>query len=147
MDTKKQKLQEIDRKIREKVNELELAEAKLNDLPWFHSIIKQPGFIITRLNRLNLRSAASLRLCRVSLAVQRYRLANGKLPEKIDEIAPRFIDAVPLDPFDGKPIRYKKLDKGYVVYSVGKDGVDNGGLEMTAENKKGEYDEAFTVKR
>ncbi len=41
--------------------------------------------------------------------------------------------------FDGQPLRYKKLAKGYVVYSVGEDGKDDGGDE-----KK---DITFTVER
>ncbi len=32
-----------------------------------------------------------------------------------------------LAPFDGKPLRYKKAAHGVIVYSVGEDGVDNGG--------------------
>jgi hypothetical protein len=46
---------------------------------------------------------------------------------------------LPLDPFDGQPLRYKKLPKGYVVYSNGEDGKDDGGDE-----KK---DITFTVER
>jgi len=36
---------------------------------------------------------------------------------------------MPLDPFDGAPLRYKPLAKGYVVYSIGPDGHDDGGKE------------------
>jgi hypothetical protein len=35
---------------------------------------------------------------------------------------------VPLDPFDGQPLRCKLLPDGVVVYSVGYDGADNGGV-------------------
>jgi hypothetical protein len=34
---------------------------------------------------------------------------------------------LPVDPFDGKPLRSKRLPDGIVVYSVGPDGVDDGG--------------------
>lgn len=34
---------------------------------------------------------------------------------------------VPLDAYDGKPIRYRRLADGVVVYSVGADGKDDGG--------------------
>ena len=37
--------------------------------------------------------------------------------------------AMPDDPFNGRPLRYKKLVKGYAVYSVGEDGKDDGGDE------------------
>jgi len=42
---------------------------------------------------------------------------------------PTYLDAVPKDPFDGKELRYKKLETGFVVYSIGKDGNDDGGKE------------------
>ena len=34
---------------------------------------------------------------------------------------------VPIDPFDGKPLRLTTKDGAIVVYSVGKDQVDDGG--------------------
>ena len=39
---------------------------------------------------------------------------------------PEFLPAVPLDGFDGKPVRYSPAKK--VVYSVGEDGLDSGGM-------------------
>jgi hypothetical protein len=74
-----------------------------------------------------------------AIATERYRLANGKLPDKLDELVLAYLSAVPTDPFTGQPLRYKKLAKGYVVYSVGEDGKDDGGDE-----KK---DITFTVER
>jgi hypothetical protein len=34
---------------------------------------------------------------------------------------------LPIDPFDGAPLRYRIDATEYVIYSVGKDGVDQGG--------------------
>jgi len=40
------------------------------------------------------------------------------------------VDALlPVDPFTGQPLRFRKLETGYVVYSVGENGVDDGGEE------------------
>jgi hypothetical protein len=75
------------------------------------------------------RLQAQLRAVRVALSVERYRIANGALPESLGALVPKFLTAVPTDPFDGQPLRYKKLANGYVVYSIGEDGVDNGGTE------------------
>jgi hypothetical protein len=52
---------------------------------------------------------------------------------------PALLDRVPKDPFDGQPIRYCKLDKGYVVYSVGEDRKDDKGLSKA--------DVVFSVRR
>ena len=35
--------------------------------------------------------------------------------------------SVPLDPYDGKPMRLAMLDGKPVIYSVGRDGKDDGG--------------------
>ncbi|MGO9243988.1 MAG: hypothetical protein ACLPT4_12775 [Verrucomicrobiia bacterium] len=83
---------------------------------------------------------AYIRLLLAALGVEKYRLVNGLLPEKISDLAPA---EVPVDPFDGQPLRYKKLAKGYVVYSVGEDGVDNGGTEGFCPGT----DITFTVER
>jgi hypothetical protein len=66
--------------------------------------------------------AAALRAARGAIAVERYRLAHGAAPENVDHI--------PIaDPFNGQPLRFKKLALGYVVYSVGDDERDDGGDE------------------
>jgi hypothetical protein len=87
----------------------------------------------------NLRLVAEIRTARAALEVERLRLTTGHLPETLAELSPAMTKTVLLDPFDGQPLRYKKLAKGYVVYSVGEDGKDDGGDE-----KK---DITFTVER
>jgi hypothetical protein len=37
------------------------------------------------------------------------------------------MSAIPFDPFTGKELRLGKFDQGIVIYSVGPDGIDNGG--------------------
>ena len=83
----------------------------------------------------DLKCRARLRTARTALAVEQFRQANGRLPKTLDELVPAYLSAVPLDPFDGKPLRYKLLDKGYVVYSIGRDEIDDGGAEMDDEHK------------
>jgi hypothetical protein len=93
---------------------------------------------------------ANVRLARTALAVERFRLASGILPENLNELVPQFLSAVPMDPFDGQPLRYHRLTNGYVVYSVGRDCYDNGGRQKPADWKssdKTNYDITFTVER
>ena len=94
--------------------------------------------------------AARLRLATTALAVERFRLAHGKLPENLNELVPQFLPGVSADPFDGQPLRYHHLAKGYVIYSVGDDRRDDGGREPPRElksNLKPGYDITFTVER
>jgi hypothetical protein len=93
---------------------------------------------------------ANVQLARIALAVERFRLASGTSPENLNELVPQFLSAVPLDPFDGQPLRYHRLAKGYVVYSIGRDGHDDGGREKPANWKSSDkttYDITFTVER
>jgi hypothetical protein len=85
-----------------------------------------------------------------ALAVERFRLERGRLPGKLQELTPQFLEAIPMDPFDGAPLRYRRLDRGYVIYSVDADGHDDGGREPPEHRKftdKTSYDLTFTVER
>lgn len=88
------------------------------------------------------------RATRAGLAVERYRLAHqNALPETLDQLVPQFLAAVPADPFDGKPLRYtKQSPTGYVIYSIAKDRIDNGGKPKEG-GPDHSYDVAFTVRR
>jgi hypothetical protein len=73
------------------------------------------------------RSQAILRCALVGLALERYRDEKGRWPDRLDELAPAYLKPVPLDPFDGRPLRFKRLPDGVLVYSVGPDEQDDGG--------------------
>lgn len=91
--------------------------------PLDHFLI-DPSF---RVIRAYGRHAAILRCLQVALALERYRLRNGCWPQSLDELVPQFLENVPLDPFDGRPLRYADTAEGKVVYSVGFNQVDNRG--------------------
>ena len=56
------------------------------------------------------------------LAGERFRRAhNGALPTDLNELVPTYLPALPRDPFDGQPLRFKPRTTGYVVYSIGSD--------------------------
>lgn len=98
----------------------------------------------------DLANMTRLRLAGVALEVERYRLANDRLPEQLADLVPGFLEAIPLDPYDGQPLRYERLDPGFVVYSIAKDGVDEGGRERPARQRGREepsYDITFIVER
>ena len=68
-----------------------------------------------------------------ALACRRYRAKHGCYPEKLDELVPEFIAAVPLDPFDGKPLRYN--NEHHYVWTVGEELAFNGDVDFTPEGK------------
>lgn len=63
------------------------------------------------------------------VAVRRYQLVHGKLPESL-ELAAREagLAKVPADPYSGQPLLYKVIDGKPIVYSVGFDQKDDGGV-------------------
>ena len=96
--------------------------------------------------KASLEADARLAALHTSLAVESYRLAHsGKIPAGLPELVPDFLPAVPRDPFDGQPLRFKTLPRGYVIYSIGADGVDDGELEKP--NNAVRYDVTITVER
>lgn len=65
---------------------------------------------------------------RLACILERFRRAKGGFPEKLHELVPTFIDAIPKDAFDGKPFRYRRnADGGYDLWSIGSDRKDDGG--------------------
>lgn len=93
------------------------------------------GVILNALATESLKSSVSIvfdqeakrRLTRMALAVSLRRIQLGRWPSSRDEITvPGIMDAIPLDPYDQKPLRYDPVKQ--VIWSVGKDMVDDGGL-------------------
>jgi hypothetical protein len=74
-----------------------------------------------------LRVKALLRVGRVMVAVERFRLMHGRWPDAIDMLVPSFLVAVPIDPFTGRGLILRKLGDGVVIYALGSDQTDNGG--------------------
>ena len=76
-----------------------------------------------RLNKCN--DDVVLSAVRSLLALKAHEIDHNDLPSSLDELVPQYVSKVPLDPFDGKPIKYSKDKK--IIYSVGEDGIDSGG--------------------
>jgi hypothetical protein len=91
------------------------------------------------------RTKARLTALAASLAVERYRLANNALPDTLDALIPRYLASAPRDPMDNQPLRYKRLAAGYVLYSIGTDGIDNGRTRRATA--PGIYDITFTIEK
>lgn len=61
-------------------------------------------------------------------ALERFRLANGALPETLAALVPLFIGRVPDDVVGGGPLKYRRTDdRHFVLYSVGWNEKDDGG--------------------
>ena len=76
-------------------------------------------------------SVARLRLLIAELALQCYRSEQGRGPERLDQLVPKLLKAAPVDPFSGKSLIYRPQGTNWLLYSVGTDGVDDGGVPGT----------------
>ncbi len=64
----------------------------------------------------------------VAIALERYRMDHGEYPGELEALVPAYLDEVPADPFDGEPMRYLLTGDAAVVYSVGANLTDDGGV-------------------
>ena len=68
-----------------------------------------------------------------SIAIERYQRATGAYPEQLTDLVPAYLEAVPTDPWSDQPLLYKPSSpaggtgRGFVLYSVGLNGRDDGG--------------------
>jgi hypothetical protein len=91
------------------------------------------------------RKHAYLRCTIVALAAERFRREKKVWPDSVDQLCPQYLAAVPLDPFDGEPLRCRRVEDGVIIYSVGQDAFDNNdNLDREHPNQSG-VDIAFRL--
>jgi hypothetical protein len=75
------------------------------------------------------------RLLGAHLALRAYQLEQGGLPSDWNEVQRAGLPALAQDAFDpgGQPLRFRRTADGFLLYSVGGDGVDNGGTPRREE--------------
>ena len=85
-------------------------------------------------NRTDRRAAAVLLAIRLFAADH-----GGRLPATLDALVPTYLPAVPADPMSpaGGPLRYVAGTNAGAVYSLGSDGVDDGGSTVSSRSARG----------
>lgn len=66
---------------------------------------------------------------RIVLAVKTYKSRSGSYPASLNDVKTKLKWKLPIDPFSGKDFIYKHDGKGFVVYSIGQNLKDDGGLD------------------
>ena len=67
------------------------------------------------------------RLLAAELALRCYQAEQGHPPARLDDLLTNYLSRVPQDPFSGRPMIYRPQSTNWLLYSVGPDGVDDGG--------------------
>jgi hypothetical protein len=102
------------------------------------SLNGQPQTVIGRAADMKARAAVLV----AAIALERYRIRHHEYPGRLAQLAPDFLATEPLDFCDGKPLRYHPTEPRYVLYSIGLDGVDDGGA--LGDHTSREYRQTMT---
>lgn len=126
-----------------------VVDAKLQSTSQVHLLLHIMMPALLRITNIDIRNIAQLQTARVGLVIERYRLSTGRLPDALSDLVPAYLGSVPKDPFDGNELRYKKLEAGFVVYSIGEDLSDDDGKEKPSRRTKESpnWDVTFIVER
>ncbi|MEM7388185.1 MAG: hypothetical protein AAF514_24895 [Verrucomicrobiota bacterium] len=82
-----------------------------------------------------LKNEATVRLLRLGIALERYRLKNGTYPNALIHLAPEFLETLPMDPITDKPMVYRLEGDRFLLYSLGLNRVDDGGVPDKKKDK------------
>jgi hypothetical protein len=104
-----------------------LQAARLDGAPAWAEITRQVMPAMARVSERQARAEATLGTAQVAAALRLFRDAQGAYPAALDELR-GILPGSPVDPFTGKPYLYRREGSGFVVYSVGSDGQDGGGV-------------------
>ncbi len=97
------------------------------------------GYMFQSLLEKTRKLEANFATTRVGLALAGYaNQHDGELPESLDQLVPDYIDALPLDPMDGEPLRYDREERK--VWSIGRNLTDEGGLPGDAPRYQEPHD-------
>lgn len=83
------------------------------------------GVSIDVYRRTSCVSESMLSAVQVMVALRAFEVREGHMPLELDSLVPEYLASIPLDYFDGNPIRYSP-DR-HLIYSVGSDFADSSG--------------------
>lgn len=112
------------------------ADGMSADLNAKQNYLLHPDYIMARMvvpAVISVSASASLVQARerqvlTAIALERFFLKHVRYPATLKELVPEFATAIPLDPWDGKEVRYRTTAAGrYMLWCVGFDGKDDDG--------------------
>ncbi len=89
--------------------------------------------VFSRSPNLYYRGRCYLDAALATVAVAEHHRRQGRYPDTLDALVPDLLPRVPVDYMDGADLRYCRTADGYVLYSIGADGIDNGGASRNAK--------------
>ena len=99
------------------------------------------------LDRTQPQGRANAETVRLGLALEIYRARFGSYPNSLNALVPDILVKLPLDPFTGNSFLYRISEAELAVYSVGENGIDDGGEVWQTRLNPGADDIAWRVPR
>ncbi|HTU20261.1 MAG TPA: ABC transporter permease [Gemmataceae bacterium] len=94
-------------------NEIELRKSR----EWDGRVFASLGFSRRFRERSFPRQLVNLRACQLKVALRLYQEENGELPAALAALVPRYVKAIPRDPFgDGQPFRYRQSRGEWIIW-------------------------------
>jgi hypothetical protein len=93
-----------------------------------NELVKQPDTVRQMQLQNEQRHRAMLRLLAIELGLIAYRENHNQWPDELESLVPHFLDDIPVDPFSNSRFVFRQYDDSYVLYSIGPNGRDDGGL-------------------
>ena len=81
---------------------------------------------------------ARTELLRLHYAIRAYQLQENRLPKSLTELEGRELKAIPKDPYNDRDFIYLPGKDRYILYSVGPNGVDDGGFVNDKDYRQGD---------
>ncbi len=101
------------------------AEDIIEELPrWSLARMLVPALSRARISFVRDKALRNLLLAEIGLQI--YRKQKGKYPETLVALK-GILEEIPIDPFINEPLKYKRTEDGFLVYSVNDNLVDDGG--------------------
>jgi ABC-type transport system involved in multi-copper enzyme maturation permease subunit len=88
---------------------------------------------LMRMAEIHRHNQTLMRCAIVMTAVERYRRAHQHWPDTLEALVPALLPRVPIDPYNSHALRYRRVADGVLVYSVGPDGQDDGGVHLVQQ--------------
>jgi hypothetical protein len=101
--------------------------------------ILSPAFIPARIVEES--AATQWDISNLAFALAAYRADHGSYPSKLADLVPKHVKELPRDMFHNGEFRYKRDGNGYLLYSVGPNGKDDGGKTDTDRKSNEDWDD------
>lgn len=75
----------------------------------------------------------------LAAALKLHRVEHGAYPATLDALDPELLESLPTDPFTNRPFRYQRRGEGFALWSLGPNGIDDGGTDARGHFVDGEH--------